>query len=178
MRTILVAQKDGGNSSPHFLFEHFQTRRMWTYPFLRASLLLLLNLVYLSGCICLSCYAQASSSCGKGGVYSSLHCMGFLWWWLLLLQNTGSRACGLQWLSMGFSCSVPCGIFLDQGLNSCPLHWQADSHPLDHRWILIQYQTTGPVLLHLCCICFTCEYTFLSHPPPHRPLAEPFEVPV
>ena len=23
------------------------------------------------------------------------------------------------------------GIFLDQGLNLCPLHWQADSQPLD-----------------------------------------------
>ena len=28
------------------------------------------------------------------------------------------------------SCPVACGIFLDQGLNSCPLHWQADSQPL------------------------------------------------
>ena len=27
----------------------------------------------------------------------------------------------------GLSCSVACGIFLDQGLNLCPLHWQADS---------------------------------------------------
>ena len=23
-----------------------------------------------------------------------------------------------------------CGIFLDQGSNLCPLHWQLDSHPL------------------------------------------------
>ena len=27
----------------------------------------------------------------------------------------------------GLSCSVACGIFLDQGSNLCPLHWQADS---------------------------------------------------
>ena len=26
----------------------------------------------------------------------------------------------------GFSCPVACGIFLDQGLNPFPLHWQAD----------------------------------------------------
>ena len=26
-----------------------------------------------------------------------------------------------------------CGIFPDQGLNPCLLHWQADSHPLDHE---------------------------------------------
>ena len=25
------------------------------------------------------------------------------------------------------------GIFLEQGLNPCPLHWQADSRPLDHQ---------------------------------------------
>ena len=25
------------------------------------------------------------------------------------------------------SCSSACGIFLDNGLNPCPLHWQADS---------------------------------------------------
>ena len=29
----------------------------------------------------------------------------------------------------GLSCSAACGIFLDQGLNPCPLHWQADSAP-------------------------------------------------
>ena len=27
----------------------------------------------------------------------------------------------------GLSCSAACGIFLDQGMNLCPLHWQADS---------------------------------------------------
>ena len=40
---------------------------------------------------------------------------------------------GLQraWASVvvvhGLSCPVTCGIFLDQGLNPCPLPWQADS---------------------------------------------------
>ena len=28
-------------------------------------------------------------------------------------------------------CSEACGIFLDQGSNRCPLHWQAGSYPLD-----------------------------------------------
>ena len=31
------------------------------------------------------------------------------------------------------SCSEACGIFLDQGSNPCPLHWQADSYLLDHH---------------------------------------------
>ena len=30
------------------------------------------------------------------------------------------------------SCSAACGIFLDQGSNPCPLHWQAFSYAL-HR---------------------------------------------
>ena len=30
----------------------------------------------------------------------------------------------------GLSCTSVCGLFLDPGLNPCPLHWQADSHPL------------------------------------------------
>ena len=33
----------------------------------------------------------------------------------------------------GLSCPSARGIFLDQGLNPCPLHWQADSQPLDHQ---------------------------------------------
>ena len=33
----------------------------------------------------------------------------------------------------GLSCSEACGIFPDQGLNLCPLHWQADSYPLHHQ---------------------------------------------
>ena len=38
-----------------------------------------------------------------------------------------------MFLSLGFSscdaqaCSMACGIFLDQGSNPCPLHWQVDS---------------------------------------------------
>ena len=30
-------------------------------------------------------------------------------------------------------CPVACGIFPDQGLNPCLLHWQADSLPLSHQ---------------------------------------------
>ena len=30
-------------------------------------------------------------------------------------------------VARGLSCSTACGIFLDQGSNPCPLHWQVDS---------------------------------------------------
>ena len=52
----------------------------------------------------------------------------------------GTRASAVvaHWLSStgfvveapGFSYPMPWGISLDQGLNPCVLHWQADSHPL------------------------------------------------
>ena len=53
--------------------------------------------------------------------------LGFSLWWLLLLQGTGSEA-----VAHGHRCSEACGIFPDQGWNSCPLHWQTDSYPLHH----------------------------------------------
>ena len=31
------------------------------------------------------------------------------------------------------SCPMACGILPDKRLNLCPLHWQADSLPLDHQ---------------------------------------------
>ena len=32
-----------------------------------------------------------------------------------------------------FSFLIKCGIFLDQGSNPCPLHWQTGSYPLHHQ---------------------------------------------
>ena len=40
---------------------------------------------------------------------------------------------GLVAVVHGSSCSEACGIFLDQGLNPCSLHWQADFYPLCHQ---------------------------------------------
>ena len=61
------------------------------------------------------------------GGYSLLRCAGFSSRWLLLLGSTGSRRAGSVAVAHGLSCSAACGIFPDQGLNPCPLHWQADS---------------------------------------------------
>ena len=65
---------------------------------------------------------------------------GFLIALRLLLWNTGPRVRGLQELQHvgsvvmhGVSFSTACGIFPDQGLNPCLLHWQADSLPLSHQ---------------------------------------------
>ena len=48
------------------------------------------------------------------------------------LWSTGSTAVAHQ-----LSCSVACGILLDQGLNPCLLHWQVDSRPLSHQGNLL-----------------------------------------
>ena len=70
--------------------------------------------------------------------------------WLLSSWSTGSRRSDFSscnrpevaapWLCSTDSvvvpwlrCSSACGVFLDQGWNLCPLHWQADSHLLRHQ---------------------------------------------
>ena len=50
-------------------------------------------------------------------------------------SGCGSRAPGARAsvaVACGLGCSAARGFFLDEGLNLCPLHWQADSYPL-HR---------------------------------------------
>ena len=68
-----------------------------------------------------------------------LWCTGFSLQWLLLLWSTGCicvgsvvvarglKSAGSVVVAHGLSCSVTCGIFLEQESNPCPLHWQADS---------------------------------------------------
>ena len=48
--------------------------------------------------------------------------------WVPGLQSTGSVI-----VVHRSSYPVTCGIFLDQGQNSCLLHWQVDSLPLSHH---------------------------------------------
>ena len=67
------------------------------------------------------------------GSHSSSRCVGLSLSWPLLLWSTGSRRAGSVIVGHGPSCSVACGIFPDQGLNPCALHWQADSQPLRHQ---------------------------------------------
>ena len=80
----------------------------------------------------LRCCARAFSSCGKRGplfivvrgpltIAASLVAEHKLQ--TRRLSSCGSRAQLLR----------ACGIFPDQGLNPCSLHWQADSQPLRHQ---------------------------------------------
>ena len=49
------------------------------------------------------------------------------------LKRLDSRAQHSITVMHGLSRSSACGIFLDQGLNSCLRHWQAYSSPLSHQ---------------------------------------------
>ena len=73
-----------------------------------------------------------------------------------LVASTGSRRAGSAIVAHGSSCSAACGIFPDQGLNPCPLHWQADSQPLRHqgspKWlfyfqVLLNSVSPAPVMV-------------------------------
>ena len=64
----------------------------------------------------------------------------------------------------GLHCSTACGSLPDQGLNLCPLHWQADSLPLSHQgspWMLTLVSKFLPE-------------TILWHS--HLPLKKPFQL--
>ena len=71
----------------------------------------------------------------------------------------GFSSCGSQALVRGLSscdahCSVACGIFLDQGLNLCPLLWQADFHTLHHQ------EKSEAKVAQLCpTLCNPMDYT-------------------
>ena len=48
--------------------------------------------------------------------------------WSRALERTGSIV-----VARGPGCSVACAVLPDGGSALCPLHWQADSHPLYHQ---------------------------------------------
>ena len=55
-------------------------------------------------------------------------------------------------MAWGFSCSIACGIFPDQGSKLCLLHWQADSSPLLHQGSsTIDFLITSPSLPEQYC---------------------------
>ena len=73
------------------------------------------------------------------GGHSSSRCAGLSLSQPLLLWSTGSRRAGSVVVAHGPSGSAACGIFPDQGLNPCPLHWQADYQPLRHQGSLLLF---------------------------------------
>ena len=76
---------------------------------------------------------RGPSLVAASGGHCSSRCTGLSLSRPLLLRNTGSRRAGSVIVAHGPSCSAACGILPDQGLNLCPLHWQAGSQPLRHQ---------------------------------------------
>ena len=100
-----------------FLNEKTETGRMDFFFFFFTLFLAVLGL---------HCCVRAFSNGGAQGLYSSLQCPGFLFRGLL----GGAQALGVQAsvaVVCGFGSCMAGGIFLDQGSNPCPLHWQVDS---------------------------------------------------
>ena len=74
----------------------------------------------------LPCCMQAFSRCGRRGLCSNCsvwasHCGASL------AAEHRLQSMGSVVVAHELSCSVACGIFLDQELNLCPLHGQVDS---------------------------------------------------
>ena len=88
------------------------------------------------------------------GDHSSSRCVGLSLSRPLLLRSTGSRCAGSVIVAHGPSCSAACGIFPDQDLNPCPLHWQADSQPLRHQGS----PNLTSLKIKLKWFCMTCSY--------------------
>ena len=59
-----------------------------------------------------------------------------------VVWTSGIVVCVCVFFKHGLSHSVACGIFPDQGLNLCLLHWQVDCLPLSHQGSLIWYFST------------------------------------
>ena len=80
----------------------------------------------------LCCPARAFSVVVTGGYYLAVR-VGFSLQWLLLLWSIISGVWDSEVVAHRASCHAASGIFPEQGLNQCPLHWQADSQSLDHQ---------------------------------------------
>ena len=102
--------------------------------------------------------ARAFLVAASGG-HSSSRCADLSLSWPLLLRSTGSRCAGSIIVAHGPSCSAACGILPDQGLNPCPLHWQADSQPLRHQgspnlfFIAVLRHAIERLLYEIPCVC-------------------------
>ena len=108
----------------HFLPSVFSLHVYYVY--LNNLFVYILAALDLRSCVWLSLAAE-SRGCSPVGLCSPLQR-------LLLLQSTGSRACGLPCLwGTGLSCTKTCWVFLARGLNPCFLRWPAGSQSLGHQ---------------------------------------------
>ena len=114
---------------------------MWSFFFkvYLKKCYLLMAVLGLDCCLGFSVVA-ARWGCSHCGVWAS-GCSGFSGCRAQTPERESFSSWGAQApeprLSRGarLSCSASCGVFLAQGLNPWPLHWQMDSWPLSHQGI-------------------------------------------
>ena len=114
---------------------------------------------------------RGPSPVAASGGHSLSRCAGLPPSRPLPLWSTGSGRAGSAIVAHGPSCSAARGIFPDQGLNPCPLHWQADSQPLCHQgspssaFFLKNLATDGFFFFfkpHICLFIFWLCWVFVS----------------
>ena len=103
----------------------------WNREHFLFSLILFIYFIY--GCVGSSFLCEGLPQLRQAGGHSSSRCAGLSLLRPLSLRSTGSRYAGSATVAHGPSCSAARGILPDQGLNPCPLHWQADPQPLCHQ---------------------------------------------
>ena len=114
---------------------HWQVLIQCTTREIPQSFKKIINL-FIFGCTESSLLLRLLSSCG---VLAS-HWGGFSCCGARALGCTNFSSCSFRALEHRLNscgpwvfCSMACGILLDQGLNPCLLHWQADSSPWNHQ---------------------------------------------
>ena len=119
-----------------------------------------------SGCAGSWLLHSAFSSYGEQGLLSSCsawtsYCGVFSYYGAKILDS----------VPRGLSCPRARGTFPDQVLNPCPLHWQVDSQPLDHKgrpkiallaWFLNGMSWIIAVLCFLDWVPWTCALVYWS----------------
>ena len=114
----------------HFAFLHLWASEITPNQFTDLFYLFIYLFIYL---FMVFVSVRGLSLVAASGGHSSSRCAGLSLSRPLSLQSTGFRRAGSVVVAHGPSCSAACGIFPDQGLNPCPLHWQADSQLLRHQ---------------------------------------------
>ena len=118
--------------SAHFIFEMKPPRRQSLFVFIYLFKIFIYLFIYFWLHWVFAAACRLSPVAASGG-HSSLRCLGFSPWWPLPARSRGCRHGGSAAAAHRLSCSAARGILPDQGLNPCPLHWQADSQPLRHQ---------------------------------------------
>ena len=81
----------------------------------------------------LHCCTWAFSSCSEQGLLFVAVCRLLVAVASLAVEHRLQGTQASVVVAHVLSRSAACGIFLDQGWNLCPLHWQMVSEPLDHQ---------------------------------------------